>query len=532
MRRKLELKCQNLDQITSSSFSSSSSTSSSPTSKMSLSSTNAKSKEPGNEQNDISEIMHSNLEDLSPKQHFSKLISPLSDCDQKLLRDKISNSTSATTTAKMPHNTDKCTSDEFVENATGSLPKSSNFESNGNSTDIGSLTNMIKLECDMENSIRRQSISARYLLKTQMQIQKQQQLSNDNTEMLEEQAKKIESGSTSSTSASPEKNLNSGFLNANNMSTMQMAVDLIKMKKKSMLLASAITSATTSNSSNSSNAAFSPSPPPSLPQQTLTPTNLSLHSQPVYSQHTESSLNKTKARLDSSTNRLLDMHAKLNQLALTHQQQVSLKRSPSMNSIAANALITTPSTSNNNEETPANDTISHDATAQDTTVSTSSPKANMPVSSGLVSAAKAASHLIKQASLNPNLESSSPPSFSNASSNLKKAISMSTLYNNNTANASGVLPSSAQPSIVKNGIQAFTQKQISPWNLSTTSTNSNTINNTNSNLTISNHLGTNLLPPKTVRQIKQRSAERQLTSTSILSSVNAATFTSSRGSII
>jgi hypothetical protein len=299
---------------------------------------------------------------------------------------------------------------------------------------IDSRDGLLKFDSDMDNSFKRQSISARYLMKTQLQKQQSEQKSPP---IKAEPVKASLELSSSIDVIAPVK-INSTATSAQFglNSTAQIAADMLKIRRKSSVL-NAIPHSSTSPSISSLGSSSN------------------LATQQLYNHHTESSLNKTKTK---STSNEASSSSKSNHLSVVGAS--GMKRSPSVNSL---------NESSNKTKTE--------------------PKAKTTPAKQQNLANKHSLNVPGKTNANGNNSTDS-----DESSNLKKAVSMLSLYSKN---------------------QTSTNQRHGSTSGSPKHTNS-TPNSSSSSITA----GSTLLPPKTVRQIKQRSAERQLTSSIITISSN------------
>ena len=422
----------------------------------------------------------------------------------------------------------------------------------------------IKLDCDLENSFRRQSISARYLLRAQQQQQQQHHHQNQPVNKSFEHEKSqsptysMSSSSTSSsvhsspnlkkdlyskpppsptstftTTTSTPSNTTSSTVNSEQYLCIketeeEIDLELIAASTTPIPTPIPVSNSSSSNNNNNNNTTNSKANSSvnsnqinigqmaadllkmrkKAVQLTTQPNSINntSNNKLLHSHHTESSLNKTKQ--------------KQAQHQRQHQDQLGqnplLKRSPSVNSIVAGT-------------TQTNATIS----SSDVAILQALPAhKNGLLSVGGDSSASSSSSSIKLSSkpkLSPKQHSNSQHTNSTASSsssaannasednNLKKAVSMITLFSNQASTK----PSSAITTATTASAKSYSngsQKNIASSSSSACSSNKPEPINS----------GT-LLPPKTVRQVKQRSAERQLTSTAILTSTVTPKLSSSTG---
>ena len=304
---------------------------------------------------------------------------------------------------------------------------------------IDSRDGLLKFDSDMDNSFKRQSISARYLMKTQLQKQQSEQKSPPIK--VEPVKASLELSSSIDVIAPVKINSTATSAQFGLNSTAQIAADMLKIRRKSSVL-NAIPHSSTSPSISSLGSSSN------------------LTTQQLYNHHTESSLNKTKTK-STSNEASSSSSSKSNHLSVVSAS--GMKRSPSVNSL--NESSNKPKTEPKTKTTPVKQ-----------------------------------QNLTKNHSLNvpgKNNANGNNSTDSDESSNLKKAVSMLSLYSKN---------------------QTSTNQRQSSSSGSPKHTNS-TPNSSSSSITA----GSTLLPPKTVRQIKQRSAERQLTSSIITISSKAST---------
>jgi len=324
------------------------------------------------------------------------------------------------------------------------------------STSQNNNNSSIKLDCDLENSFRRQSLSARYLMRAQQNTPTTTTTTTPTSSLLNKSyddmkppispnfssptsstsssststassthsspsLKKIQSPitTTTTTTSTPidideslkecENNTNLELIiksdkqqpqQKEQININQMTADLVKMRKKAAQL-------TTNNNNNNNN-------------------NINK----IHSHHTESSLNKTKPK---------------------QQQQQQLKRSPSVNSI-------------NNDNNNNKNGLLGDSSASSSSSSIKNVKTKM---------------ISKQISVISTTNTNN--NHTSDDTNLKKAASMVSLIATTTNKQHILNNNNTKQLLTKNSHQ-----QLSTQN-------------------------NQLLPPKTVRQVKQRSAERQLT---------------------
>jgi len=339
------------------------------------------------------------------------------------------------------------------------------------STSQNNNNSSIKLDCDLENSFRRQSLSARYLMRAQQNTPttttttptssllnksyddmkppispnfssptsstSSSSTSTASSTHSSPSLKKIQSPitTTTTTTSTPidideslkecENNTNLELIiksdkqqpqQKEQININQMTADLVKMRKKAAQL-------TTNNNNNNNN------------------NNINK----IHSHHTESSLNKTKPK----------------------QQQQQLKRSPSVNSI-------------NNDNNNNKNGLLGDSSASSSSSSIKNVKTKM---------------ISKQISVISTTNTNN--NHTSDDTNLKKAASMVSLIATTTNKQHILNNNNTKQLLTKNSHQ-----QLSTQN-------------------------NQLLPPKTVRQVKQRSAERQLTilplsaTTTVTAAVNA-----------
>ena len=348
----------------------------------------------------------------------------------------------------------------------------------------GLIDSLIKLDCDMDNSFRRQSISARYLLRTAQQKQK---LNNQEIEALsltpqfkvnlkleDKENLVVESATSVVPGSKPKADLDKQSSEPQRQTSAQL-VDLFKMRRK------------TTSISN--------------PTPLASGTNFQL----LYSHHTESSLNKTKPKqpqqFHSSNN--------LNREQTSSQQSsAGMKRSPSVSSIAE--AHKEQSSSSCSSSSASSSTSSIKLTAKSISAKSS------PVKQSTI---LASSNHFENEPLTSSSSSSSSSVNSHSPSNLKKAFSMNSLFSSQPAAAKTPAITTAQSSSnranTSNKMFAQPAPPPPPPPQAVSARESPTViagaplNTVNP-----------LLPPKTVRQVKQRSAERQYTTGGVLTHIN------------
>ncbi len=376
----------------------------------------------------------------------------------------------------------------------------------------------LSLECDIENSLlRRQSISAIYMLKSfhekQMNSLKAaatmeaDQSATTTPTTTSEHIPKPTTATTTTPSHMPTIVINSSY-----------ELKGLAKRKQTTFASNVASAATAANLINPTSSTTS------MSSSTSTSTAASANPH-LYNQHTESSLNKARAgttasaALASSTNATSSSSSSTTPRPSLSGQVGSmaapLKRSPSVNSLAAaesaaaaalaaatRPLATQHLVLNRTKDQQASNSV-FNRLHNNSNAKTTTP--NVCTSPPHSSKIQPAANFVDPNSTSPNNE--------NATSILKKSTSMNSLAPASiSANSTTTTTNNSSN---KQGL--VTSRQLPPTKMSSNAGGGSTLNVQAGGVKESSKIAADmLLPPKTLRHMKQRSAERQLTSTNIL----------------